>query len=370
VTALDFATERCGEQVRGPPTDLRARDNEDLAAFLVLVFGGELEIWKDWFAHWWTLNPAPHPSIPRGWAVRSSTGAIIAFTANIPFRYVIDGKLALCCATGCTAVDSNWRGLGLAKTVGRKFLEQRHGDLLVGVDSTPIALGLWRSLGMHALDERWLKSHSRVLADGSALGTALSQKTGLPSIVGRVAGSCISLWLDSPVASTRRSKSLSVTKIDGFSERDADDIAICRASNASTYSYRDVGTLNWLYFGSSYLSRTRTVLVARSGAQLVGYLAMKPWPPHSHYLLECRCHNSDPEIARELILAARELARQDQAQSIVVRPYTRMIEAAIPSAVSIQVARPPTTYCYKFRTGDISMENWEAAPGDGDVSVN
>jgi hypothetical protein len=370
LTSLDFTTERCGEQVGGVPTELRASDTEDLATFLVSVFGGEREIWKDWFAHWWTLNPARRRSIPCGWAVRSPAGAIIAFTANIPSRYVIDGKPAFCCATGCTAVDTNWRGLGLAKAVGRKFLDQPHGDLLVGVDSTPVAFGLWRALGMQALDERWLKNHSRVLADGAALGTALSQKTGLPSIVGRVAGACISLWLDSPIAAHSRSKSLSVTKIDGFSERDADDIAICRASNASTYSYRDVGTLNWLYFGSPFLSRTRTVLVARSGSQLVGYLAMKQWSPHSHYLLECRCHNADPEIARELILAARELARQNRAQTIVVRPYTRMIEAAIPPAVSIQIGRPATTYCYKFRTGDVSTENWETAPGDGDISVN
>jgi hypothetical protein len=369
VTALDFKTESSG-QVERLPAALRAGDTEELATFLVSVFGRESEVWKDWFAHWWALNPARDPSIPRGWALRSSTGAIIAFTANIPFRYVIEGKPALCCATGCTAVASDWRGLGLAKVVGREFLEQSHGDLLVGVDSTPTALSLWRSLGMRTLDERWLKTHARILADGAALGAALSQKTGVPPIVGRIAGSCMALWLDSPVAVGRRSKSLSVTSINRFAEADTDDIAFCRASNASTYGYRDIATLNWLYFGSPFLARTRTVVAARSGGRLVGYLAMKQWSPHSYYLLECRCRDADPEIARELILAARELARQAQAQSILVRPYTKMIERAIPLAVSVHGARRPTTYCYKFRAGTVSTKDWETAPGDGDIAVN
>ena len=97
---------------------------------------------------------------------------------------------------------------------------------------------------------------------------------------------------------------------------------------------------------------------------------MKQWAGHSYYLLECRCRDADPEIARELILAARELARQNRARSIIVRQYTPMIEAALPAAVSVRLRKPPMTYYYSSRTGKLDVENWETGPGDGDVSVN
>jgi hypothetical protein len=322
------------------------------------------------FAHWWTHNPAHNESIPCGWTVRSAAGGLVAFTANIPFPYVINGKSALCCATGSTAVDSNWRGVGLSKFVGQKFLDQPQSDVLVAAESTGAAYGLWRSLGMQSLDEPWLESHSRVLANVAALGTTLSQNTGLPPLVGRAAEYCTSLWLDSPLAAIRRSKSLSVTQVDQFSESDGEAIETCKASNSSTYSYRDVRTLNWLYFWSQYLKRTRIVLVAQSRCQVVGYLSMKKVPLNTYYVLECRCRDADPNIARELILAARDYARQDRVSSIILRPYTPMIEAAIPRAVSIRVSRRPTTYCYKFKSGTVNRDKWEPSPADGDVSVS
>ena len=168
---LIATSEAPAESFQGLATELEGSALDDLARFLASVFGGESrDLGRSWFAHWWALNPAWNASIPRGWLVRSDAGAIIAFTANIPFKYVIDGKPALCCATGSTAVDPHFRGAGLAKTVGRKFLSQIHGDLLVGTDSTPVAAGLWRSLGMKSLDARWQRTNYRVLAAWSCLG--------------------------------------------------------------------------------------------------------------------------------------------------------------------------------------------------------
>jgi len=370
LTSLDFGKDASAHRFQRLSTELQATDTEDLTRFLASVFGGEFSTWQSRFVHWWTLNPAWQASIPRGWIVRSTTGTIIASTANIPFRYVIDGESALCCATGSTAVDPNWRGLGLAKAVGQEFLDQPEADLLVGTDSTDVAYGLWRSLGMESLEQDWLRTNSRILADGNALATALLQRARLPNFLRHVAGRCLALLIDSPDMPMRRSRSNDVAIIDRFLESDAKNIDFCRASTATTYSMRDVRILNWLYFGTPYLNRTRAVFVARSGPQLVGYLAMKQWRGDSYYLLECRCRDADPAIARELIWTAREFARQNRARSIIVRPYTRMIEMAIPAAVSIEVRRPQTTYCYKFRTGKVNIDNWDVTPGDGDVSVN
>jgi hypothetical protein len=369
-TFVDFKTETPAASSQGLAIELEEKALDDVAHFLASVFGGEALIWRNWFEHWWTLNPAWNIAIPRGWLVRSDAGAITAFTANIPFKYVIDGNPALCCATGSTAVDPTSRGTGLAKAVGRKFLSQTHGDLFVGTDSTPFAAGLWRSLGMKSLDAAWQCANYRVLADGRALAGDVSATAGSSPLVGRIAGTSLAFALETMALLTRRSKALSVERVDGFSEFDAHSLDVCSASNATTYAYRDVPTLNWLYFGTENVKRTRAVLVARSGPQLVGYLAMKQWAGHSYYLLECRCRDADPEIAQELIWTAREFARRNQARAIVVRPYTPMIEAAVPALLSVPLGKPLMTYCYDSRNGEMDLDNWEAGPGDGDVCVN
>ena len=369
-TFVDFKTKAPAKSFRGLATELEEIALDDLARFLASVFGGDARIWRGWFDHWWALNPAWNAGIPRGWVVRSDTGAISAFTANIPFKYVIGGNPALCCATGSTAVDPNSRGAGLAKAVGRKFLGQIHGDLLVGTNSTPFAAGLWRSLGMKSLDASWQRTNYRVLADGRALVRGGSAAAGSSNLVRRIAGTSLESALDTITFLTRRSKALSIQRIDKFSEFDTDSLGACKASNATTYAHRDIPTLNWLYFGSENVKRTRVVLVARAGSRAVGYLAMKQWFGHSYYLLECRCRDADPEIARELIWAAREFGQKNRARSILVRPYTPMIEAAVPPMLSVPLKKPTTTYCYSLKGGEIDVENWEAAPGDGDVAVN
>ena len=370
MSVAELAAQQTSEQVCGPAVELQANDLAGLSELLTGIFGGQAGDWLESFAHWWDRNPARHAAIPRGWIVRSTNGAPVAFTANIPFRYVIAGRTALCCVTGSTAVHRDWRGRGLARTVATKFIEQPNADLTVGVDSTPAAFAMWQSLGMKALNEPWLNTTSRILADGFAVAAASSQAMGLPPIVGRVAGHCLTLWLAAAaVAGGRRSRLIAVAKIENLTPSDGDALSACRASHASTYAWRDFETLNWLYFGSDYLKRSRVVLIARSGPMPVGYLAMKRWND-SYYLLECRCRDADPDIARELILAARDFGRQTGAPAIVVRPYTSMVRQAIPRVQSVILARPAATYCYRFKGQNVATDDWETTPGDGDVSLN
>ena len=367
---IDCKAERFAGPIKQSAVELQDGAFDELARFLGSVFGGDTCRWRGSFEHWWTLNPAWNASLPRGWLIRSNEGSIIAFTANIPLSYVVDGEPGLCCATGCTAVDPGFRGLGLAKTVGREFLNQTHGDLLVGVDSTPPAFGLWRSLGMKALDARWQRKRMQIVADGYLLASRLSTSAPPAGFLGRSAGHCLRLLLDSAAALSRRSTSLTIELIDGFNARDGGSVEACRASDAATFARRDVATLNWLYFDTQYVRRTRTVLVARSGAEIAGYLVIKRWGRHSYQLLECRCREADPTIARQLLWAARDFARKVRAESIVVRPYTPMIEAAVPALLSIPLEKPAMTYCYKFRAGKMNLRDWETGPGDGDLSVN
>lgn len=369
MSVADLAAQQTSEQVSRPAVELQAGDEADLSELLAGVFDGQGGDWRQSFAHWWDRNPARRATIPRGWIVRSANGAPVTFTANIPFRYVIADRPALCCVTGSTAVHPDWRGRGLARAVATKFIAQPDADLTVGVDSTPAAFAMWQSLGMRALNEPWLDTTSRILADGFALAAKRTEALRLPPIVGRAAGHCVALWLGAAAATVPRSRSLTVAKIDRVAPADGDALSACRASHASIYAWRDFKTLNWLYFGSEYLKTSRVVFVARSGTMPVGYLAMKRWN-ESYYLLECRCRDADPDIARELIFAARDFGRRAGAPAVVVRPYTPMIRQAIPRAVSVTLARPQTAYCYRFKAKDVATDDWETAPSDGDVSLN
>jgi len=110
------------------------------------------------------------PSLEFNYTARlgSSERAPIAFTANIPFNYLIGGEPGLCCATGSLALHSDWRGQGLSKLVGRAFVNQCKPDLLIGTDSTDVAYKLWLSLGMRPLERGWPKSSYRIVGDLTA----------------------------------------------------------------------------------------------------------------------------------------------------------------------------------------------------------
>lgn len=345
---------------------LKESDFQDASRLLTSVFGGTRDHTMECFAHWWELNPAWNSIIPRGWLIRSSERAPIAFTANIPFNYIIGGEPGLCCATGSLAVHSGWRGQGLSKLVGRAFVNQCKPDLLIGTDSTDVAYKLWLSLGMRPLERGWPESSYRIVGDL----TAWDGPHPPPSNSGTMSSAARLLLSKSLQSERLRRKSLLVCQIEKFEERDVHDVDKCRASSASTYAVRDIKTLNWLYFGSKFVRQTRAVFIARSGKQLVGYAAMKR-SHNSFYFLECRRLNADAEIAKELLLAARGFAERQHASYITVWQYTQMIEQAIPIALSIPSRQPRMmTYCYIPKATAFEPSSWETTPGDGDVSVN
>ena len=144
------------------------------------------------------------------------------------------------------------------------------------VEPTDAALKLWRSLGLTELERQWQKINFRVLGDVAALtksvGTSWSTETD------RTNDARAASWMLTPFeTSANNFHGLSVEVATIFQPKDDDAVVTLRASDATIFQWRDVKTLNWLYFGTSYVSQTRVVLVARSGGALVGYLAMKSW---------------------------------------------------------------------------------------------
>lgn len=103
---------------------------------------------------------------------------------------------------------------------------------------------------------------------------------------------------------------------------------------------------------------------------MVGYLAIKRahW---SFRLQECRCKHADPEIARSLVLTARNYAGSQGAYFLNVCRYTKMIDEAIPRGIGTSLlGHRIMTYVYQSRCGVIDEQRWESTPGDGDMSVN
>ena len=100
-------------------------DLGDIAKFLTLSFGGSESHYRQLFFYWWESNASWHGGLPKGWVIKSQDGDIIAFTANIPFAYVINGQAGKCFVTGYTCVDENWRGHKLSKKIGERFPRSR-----------------------------------------------------------------------------------------------------------------------------------------------------------------------------------------------------------------------------------------------------
>ena len=370
---------RTGENVVSDFVLAPIQDKEfrDAAGFLASIFGSGIERYLGEFAHWWAANPRWLAKMPRGWLARAKLdNEPIGFTANIPLPYTINGKTALCFATGSTAVHSQWRRRGVARALGQAFVGQ-DAAFLVGNDASVPAMRLWLSVGMQVLERPGLSTRYDVLCNLATLSGKWAVRKRLPRQVGAVVGHVATGLLST--IELRRSRGLQIEEVRQFEAKDTEALARCCASNCNTYAWRDPEILNWILTGESYLRRTRVAFVARSSGRLVGYLLMKMRRDHpSFYLLECRCRDADVDIARELFVAARSFARRNHYENIAVRPYTAMIKSALPlfslrgtKLVSkITMAEPTGAYCYRFNGVDVDIERWEAGPGDGDIAVN
>jgi len=325
---------------------------DEVADFLPGILGKNPEYYRRFFHHWWDLNPSWDRKSPKGWAVYEN-GRVAAFTANIPLPYIHEGRSALCYVTGCTAVDGRFRGFGLSKEVGARFVEQQDADLLLAVRSTPVAYHLWQSLGMKALSP-W---HSSRLIIGDP--SILLAKLGLRPLRG------VATLVADGLRAIHRIK-VSCEPISTFDASDDPALEKCRASNETTFARRDVRTLNWLFSATDLMRQTRIVLAARSSRQLLGYAALKP-SGSGLELLECRCRDSDPDIARALLLKASELARVRRYGFVRVRPCSDMMSEAIPASLAFPDHRAYPTYCALSPAG---WRKWEAMPGDGDFAIN
>jgi hypothetical protein len=343
-------------------------DIDDAAALVAEVFGGTAEGYSAQLRFWTEMNPAWKPGMARGWLIRSPEGDPAAFTANIPFKYMINGAEGLSFATGSTCVGDRWRGKKLSKLNGLSFIKQPDADLLLATGSTDIAYQLWLGLGMRPLPRTWPSSSTRILADVSRLA---ADKLKPPALIAPLVFLSARLAVRTARSIDRFSSAITVSRIDSFDVPGSSQLEEFTANvGVETYAIRDRNILDWMYFGCNHVRATRIVLAAFDGANLVGYLGMK-WIRETLHVMECRCRGGDVDIARSLLHGARECAEKMHAYSVNVWRYSPMIQAAVPRGGTFNTCRPPMmTYCYSSNVGPVRPEKWDASPGDGDISVN
>jgi len=222
---------------------------------------------------------------------------------------------------------------------------------------------------MRPLQRNWREKSCRVLGGADHLLDArrLFSRVLGPAL-GGLGRAVIAL---AKMSSPPLSRALTARTILSFDVPGSDRIETFRAEQSpTTYAVRDRETLDWMYFGCDYVRENRAVFAAFDGGSIVGYLAVKRIM-NSFYLLECRCENADPEIARVLIWAARDHAESLGISFINVWRYAPMIADAIPTMCSTTYRSiHMMTYCYRSNRGPIDEDKWESTPGDGDLSVN
>jgi hypothetical protein len=348
--------------------EILERDVDDAAALVASVFGGAATDYSTLFRFWTDMNPAWRPGMARGWLIRSPEGQPAAFTANIPFKYMINGTEGLSFATGSTCVGDRWRGKQLSKLNGLSFIKQTHADLLLATGSTDIAYRLWLGLGMRPLHRTWPSSSARILADVSRL---VADKLRPPALIAPLLLRSARLSVRAARSIDRFSSSIKVRRIDSFDVPGSSELEQFTANvGAQTYAIRDRNILNWLYFGCDHVRATRVVLAAFDGERIVGYIGMK-WILQTLYVVECRCRDSDVDIARSLLRSARDCAEEMHAYDVNVWRYSPMLQAAIPRGGIIKTSNPAMmSYCYLSNVGSVRSETWDASPGDGDIAVN
>jgi hypothetical protein len=222
---------------------------------------------------------------------------------------------------------------------------------------------------MRPLQRDWREKSCRVLGGADHLLDAWRPFSRvLGPTLGGLGRAVIAL---AKASSPAHSRALTARKILSFDVPGSERIETFRAEESSTtYAVRDRETLDWMYFGCDYVRENRAVFAAFDGGSIVGYLAVKRIM-NSFYLLECRCENADPEIARVLIWAARDHAESLGISFINVWRYAPMIADAIPAMCSTTYRSiHMMTYCYRSNRGPIDEDKWESTPGDGDLSVN
>jgi GNAT superfamily N-acetyltransferase len=347
-----------------------ARPSQRAAAseLLHLTFGGGVERWRNRLAHATDQNPAWHEGIPPGWAATGADGRLAGYMMNTPFLFRGSGRPLLCCAVHTLAVDPGARGGGIARRLAEAAMQQEC-DFLVGTQTSP---GGWNSLvaaGMKPLPEPWTGQPHLIAGDLAALARLAATRTGwLPRPIAAAAGGLAGkLMRGAEKLLSCAPPGIEVRPLVTFIGLDPSALEAFVARCAPLRPVRDPGTLEWMYFGTGDLRRSRVVLGAWADGRLVGYCGLRRLPG-SAALLECRADPDCIGAASALLAAARRWAVGERLSHILVYPYAPKILQALPRLASFRIRKQrPFTFLLHLKCPGIQVSDLELGTWDGDA---
>lgn len=337
-----------------------------IAELLHQTFGGGVSLWLDRFEHSWIRNPAWSKRIPRGWAATGRDGSVSGYMMNTPFHYQRpNGAPLICCAVHSLAVRPDARGAGLARGIAEASLRQKC-DFIVATQTSAGGWGSGVSAGMLPLDAAWTREARVTAVDLGALVKLVSARTPLHvrpllEAIGRV--------LKPAAGVSRKRVGVDVGQIAGFDASDDPDLRRLEAGLAAIRPRRDSSVLNWLYFGTPHLARSRLVLAARRHGRIVGYAGFRCLPNWLG-LLECRTLPEEVEATLALFESARAWARARGMTHILSYPYSAPVKRALPWLMTFRAPRRITyPYLAYIKTDGLNLYDLELGPWDGDAVI-
>jgi hypothetical protein len=335
------------------------------AALLDTIFGGGIPLWLDRIDHW-ERNPHLGPDMPRGWTATASDGSLAGFMANSPFAYVEPGGGRLYgFAAHSLAVLPEAREAGVARRlVKAEFLEPC--DFSLGSQLSPGGWAASLAGGGLAFEQPWMSDARIVAADFGALArlgakgpAALrAAAAAAANVAGRVAGA-----VERPV------RGIDVEPIEAFDPIDDEALGRMVTRKLPIRPLRDAETLNWLYFGTPHLRRSRLVLAARRDGRLVGYAGLRRLPGWL-VLLECRALPEETMAMKALIGSAQRWAKRERMSHILVYRVSDALGDALPRLATFRApdhVRYP--YLLVVKRPGLTADQLEIGPWDGDAII-
>ena len=287
------------------------------------------EVWEDRFDCFWDRNPGfVEGRIPRGWLLLDDDDHVGGFFGNIPAAYAIDGQEEVFCSATSWFVRADLRSHSLSLL--QRYLAQ--GNPLLDTTPNPAAEKIIKHYGFSELSQPWItKDFVFPVHALGAWNLVMGRRSGLAGIM---MASTAALFcgifrgyqkIYDGLNFGRSGKKVSVREITQFGQEYDAFWEKFRKRHPVT-AVRDAARLNWFFFSTEGLRRTRKVFEVRNAEGLVGYAAVK---------VEHRNTDKNRVWIWELV----DVALLDESEGVMEYVTAALLEAAMKSASPVAFVR-------------------------------
>ena len=314
--------------------------------------------WLQRFELWWTSNPAYSRQFPRGWILEKDT-TIVGFIGNIPVKFLVQGAEKIAAASSGWYVDPSIRGL-YSLRLFNEFLKQKNVSLyLFKAEDESFREILRKYKFEEHLLPRSQKQYVYIIdkkkIDFILLKFLLSghgpKLTELPELYKRIGMLfCGYLYQKSMTRGDNLpgegyTSSLCTSCDDTFIRIWKQYLDPCDVTE-----FRDIATLNWLYFPEARFLKRVVVQCQRSRDKaLAGYMVfdiVRKTPSGSGVMLlmEMCIQDNHPQVMTSLTSFAIEIGKQHNAALLEVWANSRETDAFFQSTFTMKRAAQQYRY--------------------------